>query len=261
MPWASPEAAAGAPKTLGLARPATPSAPLPGLPVVARVHVEVAPTHALVVHDVALPPGEDPGPLRLFVAFGAPGAPRAFDAQLMPWPAPSPAAAWPLAVERAARRPAWAQPLFGALQKGGAVVHVPPRLLRSLAAATGEAMLRLRALHAPPAEDGEGRRSLLVRLGVPGGHPLTVERVEVVAAAGAPPVLAASAHLCGPDADGRPLRVETATPSLGAAADATTILPGAAVRHDTDDLCVVYRQADYSSEASGARPPSERPPS
>ena len=64
--------------------PAVPLAPLPMLPSIARVKVEVLKSQLVVVHEVNLPRGEwKSEALDFYVAFGAPGAPRAVDAQLV----------------------------------------------------------------------------------------------------------------------------------------------------------------------------------
>ena len=59
--------------------------PLPMLPSVAHARVEVAHDHLVTIEDVNLPRGGwRYGDLDLYVAFGAPGAPMAFNARLLP---------------------------------------------------------------------------------------------------------------------------------------------------------------------------------
>ena len=80
---------ASASKTAHIAPPPAPvvwvrpRAPLPMLPSVARVRVEVARERVVVEEEVALPRGAwSSGGLDLHAAFGAPGTPTAVDAQI-----------------------------------------------------------------------------------------------------------------------------------------------------------------------------------
>ncbi len=253
---------------------ATPSAPLPALPVIASVRVDVARDHVVVTEDIVVARGEmHAGDLSLFVAFGAPGAPRAFDARLF---AADPAllapideaVSEPVAVERAPRRPKTALLLLGRPQMSGAVVHVREPAFRRAVSAAGAAMLRLRTLLEIPQEDAAGGRELVIRLGTEGGAPLTLTRLELHAESAHPAVLAAEAMLCGggngmagtgtsDGPDPYPIAV-TLSPTPRAPSAPAPPAPVAApidppspapprptapwlvVRHATDDLCLRF---------------------
>jgi hypothetical protein len=115
---------------------ALPPPPLPSLPVIARVHVEVAPAFVVVTEDVRFARGDwRSGDLDLYVAFGAPGVPRAFDAKVVAvgedeLDAPDGAVGEPVAVERAVRRPARARLLLGRESMAGVVVHLKEPAMR-----------------------------------------------------------------------------------------------------------------------------------
>ncbi len=233
---------------------APPLDPLPSLPSVARVRVEVASDRVLVLEDIALPRGEwRAGDLDLYVAFGAPGAPRAFDARLLAVPdgALEPAdgdAGEPLPFDRVPRRPSTAHPLLGRPQMAGAVLHVRDAAFRKAVAPGKMAILRVRTLLDAPPEDAEHAREIVVRLGASNGQPLTLGRVQVVASTASPKlkIARAEAHLCGPDADPYPLAVTPRPPSPQGPQSAPSsdargpIAPVLAVRHATDDLCVRF---------------------
>ena len=243
---------AGAPHVPALGAPGAPDAPalppLPSLPSVSRVRVEVAPDRVLVLEDVALPRGDwRGGDLDLYVAFGAPGAPRAFDARLLPVPdgalEPDPAEAGePVPVDRAPRRPATAHALLGRPQMAGAVLHVKEAAFRRAVTPGGMAVVRVRALLDAPPEDPERGRELVVRLGVAAGQPLTLGRLQLAATGARTRITRAEAHLCGPDADPYPLSVAvTPKPAAPASpAEKAPIAPVLAVRHASDDLCLRY---------------------
>src|ERR1700722_18545331 len=103
---------------------------LPLLPVVGRIGLEVARNHVTVIEDLDLPRGDWRfGDLDLYVAFGSPGAPRAFDARLFadlsPGGARSPdEVGEPVVVEPSSRRPGQAYALLGRPQMAGVVVHL-----------------------------------------------------------------------------------------------------------------------------------------
>ncbi len=94
-----------------LALPLAPPPALPSLPVIAHIRIEIAPAHAIVTEDIRLARGDwKSGDLDLYVAFGAPGVPRAFDAKLIPladgeFDVEDAAAAYTLLVERLAQCP------------------------------------------------------------------------------------------------------------------------------------------------------------
>jgi hypothetical protein len=223
-----------------------PAPPLPMLPRVGRVRVEAALDRVVVVEDVLLPKGDwESGGLELYVAFGAPGTPIAIDARLI---APSPGgldsrpeeAGDSVVLEHAARRTAGAQPLLGRPQMAGVVAHVKEAQLRRAYAAGDVAVLRLRSLLMAPAADATGARDVVVRLGIAGGSPLTLGRIQVGSLEAQPWITRAEAVLCGPDADPWPLAVTVIGKVTGAARPPAkpTISPELAVRHASDDLCI-----------------------
>jgi hypothetical protein len=80
---------------------------------------------------------------------------------------------------------------------------------------------------------------VVVRLGAPGGLPLTLSRIQLLSLEAPGWITRAQAALCGPDADTWPLAV-TVLPKAGAPAAEPrgSIPPDLAVRHASDDLCV-----------------------
>jgi len=246
-------ASASVPTPASAAPPAAPTAPavalplvpLPSLPSVSRVRVEASADRVLVLEDVSLPRGDwRAGDLDLYVAFGAPGAPRAFDARLFAVAdgALEPDegdAGEPVLADRAARRPQAAHPLLGRPQMAGAVLHVREAAFKKAVTPGGMAILRVRTLLDPPPEDPERGRELVVRLGASNGQPLTLGRIQVVPT-GKLRIRRAEAHLCGPDADNYPLALAPKPPPSAIAESRAPIAPVLAVRHASDDLCVLY---------------------
>ena len=241
--------------------PATPLAPLAMLPSIPRVKVEVRKTQLVVVEEVNLPRGEWRNEsLDFYVAFGAPGAPRAIDARLV---AVADGALEPedeeageaLVVERTPHRPSSAHPLLGKDSMAGVVVHVKREALAKALAPGNMAALRVRTALDLPEEDNLGARGVVVRLGASRGTPLTLGRLTVAAKAGAPAPVRAEAHLCGGEADATPLAIaivprpvspplplaNALPPSSSApSSSAPAIAPVLAVRHASDDLCIRF---------------------
>ncbi len=223
-------------------RPRLRSAPLPSLPVLTHVRVEPSRDHVLVEHELTLARGAwHAGEIDLFVAFGAPGMPRAFDAHLLAVPpgarAPAPGdAGEPLVTQRAARKPSGALLLLGPPTMAGEVVRVSEPAFRRAVASSDVAALRLRTVLAPPTADATGGHELVMRLGAPGGAPLPVWRLEIASPEPAAWLRRAAAHYCGPDADPYPLAVSGA-PSSGYPLPADPLL---VARHPSDDLCLTY---------------------
>jgi len=220
--------------------------PLPSLPSVPLVRIDVAPDHVVVLEDVALPRGDwRSGDLDLYVSFGAPGAPLAFDARLLAAPDGSLEAAdgdagEPVPLDRAPRRPASAHLLLVRAQMAGAVLHVREPAFRRAVAPGGMAILRVRTLLPLPPEDVQAGRELVVRLGIPAGPPLTLGRVQIVADPKAH-VARAEARLCGAEADPYPLAIAISPqPAPPAGPSPSRVAPVLAVRHATDDLCVRF---------------------
>jgi hypothetical protein len=229
--------------------PVLPSPPPFGaLPSIPRVRLDVAREHVVAIEEIDLPRGDwRSGDLDFYVAFGAPGAPEAFDAHLLAVPdgALEPGESEVgerVATERAARRPPKAHELVGPPEMAGMVVHVSEGAFRRAVALGGMAALRLRTLLRLPREDGDGGRELLVRLGNARGTPLTLGRVQVASYENGAPIARAEARLCGTEADPWPLAVGL-VPKPAAPARVTTpgpIAPVLAVRHPSDDLCVRF---------------------
>jgi hypothetical protein len=214
------------------------------LPSVARVTLEVRSGQLVVIEEVSLPRGEWKGEaLELYVAFGAPGAPRAIDAHLVAvgdgaLEAADDEAGEALPIERAPRRPVSSHPLLGKDAMAGVVVRVSEGAMERALARGGMAALRLRTVLDLPDEDSLGARGVVVRLGASRGTPLTLGRIAVRSSGpGAPAPTRAEARLCGADADPTPLSVGLVPrPS----APSRAVAPVLAVRHATDDLCVRF---------------------
>jgi hypothetical protein len=224
---------------------------LPMLPSVARVRVEVGRDRVVLLEEVNLPRGDwRYGGLDVYAAFGAPGPPLAVDAQLLVL-APGAAESRPddigepAIVERAPRCGLGVQPLLGPVQMAGLVVHLREAQLRRAFTSSERAVLRLRSLLRSPAPDNHTVQDLVVRLGVAGGLPMTIERIQIVSLEDSRRIAGATAKLCGPDADPWPLSVSILprppSPLPTPNGDRTApIAPEMAVRHATDDLCISW---------------------
>lgn len=234
--------------------PPPPLAPLPMLPSVSRVRVEIVrgqPQKLLVVEEVNLPRGDWKGEaLDFYVAFGAPGAPRAVDVHLLKvadgsLEAEEEDVGEPVVTERAARRPHSAYPLLGRDSMAGIVMHLKKEALARAFAPGKMASIRVRTVLDLPEPDVDGARSVVVRLGSSRGTPLTLGRISTAAssngASGGASVVRAEARLCGPDAESRLLAVGISPKPASSSPPAPTespIAPVLAVRHASDDLCV-----------------------
>jgi hypothetical protein len=216
------------------------------LPRVSSVRVDTAHDRVLVVEDITLPRGDwQAGAVDLFVAFGAPGTPIAFDARWIA--APSETAAAPegtgeaVTAEPRLRNATSAQVQVGPPHMAGMLVHIKEAQLQHVYAQGDAGTLRLRSLLAPPAASAEGARDIVVRLGSAEGMPLTLSRVEIRSVDPHARLTRAEASLCGPDADAWPLSVDLIANDGTTAKrrpSAATIPPELAVRHPGDDLCV-----------------------
>jgi hypothetical protein len=226
-----------------------PAPPLATLPTLSRVRIEVARDRLVLIEDVTLPRGDwEKGDLDLYVAFGAPGVPKAFDAHLLPLDAedadaPLGVAGDPIPTERATHRPASANLLLGPPSMAGEILHVKEVAYERALAKTNVAVVRVRQLLDLPGEDAQTGREIVVRLGSPGGLPITLGRAELVSLDARPWVMRAEARLCGAEADSWPLAISISpTPPKGTpGADARgPISPRMALRHGSDDLCVRF---------------------
>jgi hypothetical protein len=227
--------------------------PLPMLPSVSRVRVEIAHNRIVAIEEVSLPRGDwRSGGLDLYVAFGAPGVPVAIDAHLFPVDPQAPESrpedsGSAMTIEPAVRRSTGAQLLLGPANMAGVVVRVKESDLRRAYAASDVASLRIRSLLDPPVADPHGARDIVVRLGISGDVPLTLGHVQLVSLDADRPIAGAEATLCGPEADPVPLavkvvpsRAELAPPAAAAGLPPARgrIAPAMAVRHASDDLCI-----------------------
>jgi hypothetical protein len=220
----------------------SPPPPLPALPVLARVRLDVTKERVLLVHEITLARGSwAGGDLDLYASFG-PTMPLAFDAHLLPMAqgatAPDPNdLGEPIPTDKASHRPAHAHPLLGHDEMAGEVLHLREAAFRRATAASGSLALRIRQVLAPPPADAQGGHEVVVRLGMAGGTPLTLRRIELVTSE--PTWLGAVyAQLCGPSAD--PYMLGFAVYPQGASRTPGSIDPSFAVRRSTDDLCVRY---------------------
>ena len=231
----------------GPLRPAKPP-PLPFLPTLPRIRIDAARDHVTVVEELDVPRGEwQSGDLDLYVAFGAPGSPKAFDARLFaalpPTFDPGPdELGEPIAVDAAPTRPARAFALLGRAQMAGVVVHLKEAAFRRALGPGGVARIRLRSLYDLPPEDARTGREVVLRLGSEEGAPIAMGALVVHSLEARPWITRAGAHLCGPEADPYPLSVVLEPPSRD---PAPALSPGPAapvlaVRHASDDLCVRF---------------------
>lgn len=219
---------------------AVPPAHFPGLPVVSRVRVEVEGAQLVLTEDVRITRDEwRAGDLDAYVAFGAPGTPRAFDAHVLAldegaFEPRDGDVGEPVTSDRAPRRPARASLLLGRENMAGVTVHMKEPALRRAFAASGAFVLRLRSLVVRDATTHE----VLVRLGAMKGAPLALGAIDV----GGDPRVAprVGARLCGPHADPYPLAVRVLAAPSPAGMASRGVAPSLAVRHDDDDLCVRF---------------------
>ena len=247
MMWAA--SAFAAPTTVPPPRP--PPKPLPNPPTFPLIRIEAAHDHLLILEDISLGRGEwTGGDLDLFVAFGAPGLPRAIDARLYAeihgtetTRAATPMPFEPVRVERAYRRPPNARLLLGSSGMAGAVLHVRDAAFRHATQASGFARIRDRTLLDPPTKDARTGREVVIRLGSHQGEPDALSALEIASDEAKPWVTRAEAHLCGPSADPHPLDIrldDAGSARSGEPSSFLVIAPVLSVRHATDDLCVRF---------------------
>ena len=212
------------------------------LPSIPRVKIDVMKTQLVVVEEVNLPRGEwKADALDFYVAFGAPGAPRAIDARLLAVAdgalEPEDEAGESVVVDRAPHRPASAHPLIGRDSMAGVVVHLKRDSLTKAFAPGNMAALRIRTVLDLPDEDSLGARGVVIRLGASRGTPLTLGRLTLAAKSGGVSPSRVEAHLCGPDADPAPLAISPRPPTPP---PTPPIAPVLSVRHPSDDLCIRF---------------------
>lgn len=212
---------------------------------VGRVRLELTKRQALVALDVSLARGasaKEGDETDLFFAFGAPGAPRAVEAWLVPIAAGAlePAAGEkgvPLAWSYARKRPVTAAPVLGRPSMAGVVVHVPDAPFARALAPGGMATLRLRSVAALPTPTEGGAREWVVRLGDGAEGPLVLGRVEI---ATSEPGLVdrVEARLCRSGVLGERVAVRVVTPEGARAREPGLVAPVLATRKPGEDLCV-----------------------
>jgi hypothetical protein len=224
-----------------------PAQPLPSLAVITRARVEVARDSIVTTTDVTFARGDwTSGDLDLYVAFGAPGIPRAFDARLVSTAEDDASASLAdpgevVPAERSVNKPDHALALLGSPHMAGEIVHAKEPALRRAFAMTGRATLRVRQVVLAPPADAQGSREVLLRLGTQPSPPLALAAVEVVARDGAIHVQSAEARLCGSGADPYPIAVVIApAPTSTTVTYPRPTSPLAVVRHPSDDLCIRY---------------------
>lgn len=203
-------------------KPPPPVGPLTVAPGVGRVKVSVQGASLVVVEDVTIPRGAwKEEPLDFHVAFGAPGAPQAIDARLVPLDdgeleAADDASGETLGFDRAPRKPPSAHSLLGHDHMAGVIVHLPKASLAKAFEPAKMAVLRLRIAYELPELDPQGARSVVVRLGA-----LPLGRIVIGSKS-----TKVEARMCGSD---EPLAVGRL---------AKGVAPILAQRHASDDLCV-----------------------
>lgn len=214
---------------------------------VARVRLEVSRQNVAVVHDINLARGSFRGAdAEVFVAFGAPGAPRALDARLVTVPKGALESSprdrgVPLVWRYAPRRPVDVTPLVGRGTMAGVAIQLPGELVDGAMKVGNMVTLRLRALYAVPGattteQQATAReRDVVVRLGETTTGPLVLGRIEV--AATDDPIVLAEAKTCGDGATGAALALRIVGPGTAARHEAGEA-PVLAPRIAREDLCV-----------------------
>jgi hypothetical protein len=220
--------------------PRQPPSYVPSPIAIARIRFDVRGGRAMVTTDLTLPAGqtvrED---LDVHVAFGGPGIPMAFDAQLLSTPrgylvAPIEQPGDKLGLSSSTRSPSHAAFTLGRAEMAGELVHIPAALLNAKLADTGQATLRIREVRELPAPLADGTRELLARLGSCKGKPMVLGLLEL---ASDEPIARTDARLCGLQASGARLFVSAPASSRAGVA------PPLAQRSAAEDLCLRFGPA------------------
>lgn len=219
---------------------AGPSTQLKSAPRLTRVRFEVAPSAAVIVHELVFPKGAlsvagpaSAGDASIFVAFTAQARPMAIEAtkHALDDTGKLLEAGSALPIADVFVRPANAAIVLGSSKFAGHVVKIP----------RGDAPfgLRIRSAIATDVLPTATEVSLMARLGVRDGAPIAIDRIEVVGVMGTV-IRGARAALCGPSADPSPLLVEFPgyPPSP---LDAGAMPLASAKRKPDDDLCVLVQ--------------------
>ena len=242
-----------APLLLGAAPKHAPErrSPLPMLPSVARVQLDVREEHIIVEHRILLPEGGGVAhDLELCAAFGAPSIPMAVEARLFSVPegaldAEPHASSTAVPVEFVSRCPASAHLLLGPPKMAGALVRLKKEVLVHAFSPGKMAELRMRSKVPLPRANEDGVRDVVVRLGAHEGAPLTLGVIAVESLVPARVITSAEARLCGPESDPYPLAIQYRDRSPSLRVDGSRpAAPVLAVRHATDDLCVRFTLGD-----------------
>ena len=165
--------------------------PLPFLPRIARVRLEVGHDSVLQIIDIELDhDAYVKGDRKFWVSFGAPGVPKAVDAHLLSGQESGQEADanWAsngdeIPFEAKPTRPRSANALLGPDRTSGLVFAVKEAPLQAAFAKAPTATLRLRALLPTPDVDGAGQQGVVVRLGTEDAS-YTLGRIEVVGRGG-----------------------------------------------------------------------------
>jgi hypothetical protein len=201
------------------------------------VRVQVRQGRVRVTTDLGLPGGRArPEDLDVHVAFGAPGVPLAFDAQLLETPrgylvAPADATGTRLSHEPSLHAPPNAAFGLGRRELAGRLVHVPRSVLADKLRPSGQVTLRLREVRPLPPPLADGARELVVRLGAHRGKPFVLGLLEM---ASDEPIARVDARFCGPGGSGDRLFVAAAGLSAQGAA------PPLVERQGLEDLCLRF---------------------
>jgi hypothetical protein len=238
-------AAAAAPcalVALALAAPpavaAGPKAMLGGLEhlAIARVDVLFRRNAALVTTDLTFTRGASyrGGDLSAYVAYGAPGLPKAFDARLLPvergrFSPREGDGGEALSAAHATHAPDGIALALGGTVRAGQALRLPAAALGRAFEPSGLAALRVRAVHALRSD--ADRASLVIRLaGPPGSPPYPLGEVSLRGEGVS--LRSPSASLC------RPASPDVALVPVGAAPSPGAFAPPRAPRSAADELCV-----------------------
>lgn len=209
---------------------------------IAQIDVEIAAERALITSELHLSRGrwkdED---LRVHVAYGAPGAPLAFEAWLCK--TPSDEACVALSRETSYRAPSDAAFVIGPQIMAGETIEIPAAALSDAFDGSDKAIVKLRQLRPLPEAGASGDRELLIRLGQARKRPYPLGSIDIRGQEGIS-IHQAEARLCGVDVEERtfPLSPELASISS---------MP----RKGHEDLCIRF----VSSHLPSLPPLTEAP--
>jgi len=173
--------------------------------------------------------------LDVFLAYGAPGIPRAFEARLLPvpegyfLPSESESSAVSLRTEHVTHAPSQTAFGLGPRPQAGQLVHLPSHLVADGLKPTGAAALRWRTVHTVVGD--EASASLVIRVSSPAGvAPYPVGQITLRGEGVS--LVNPSASWCGPQGDGAELAL------VGSPSPPSALSPLRAPRSPNDELCV-----------------------